>query len=551
MFSETFPADLGDARLQLGVFAAAVILAALLFAWRMRRTRRGLTARSAVALGVIAICAAGLGYWWLFASTYYRLRVTPEEVLLQLELPRREVRLARADVAGFALEPAMRGSARMVVETREGRRYYSPAGPRDNRAATIERFQDLLTPDMNQIAERYVRLILQVGQHDEDYVDAYYGPEALRPSGDRKATIDELLTTAAALHEEAAAFPVPADAEELVTLRKQYLTQQLVAVHARLRMLKGEQLPFDVESQLLYDAVAPTNSEASFQATLDELAARLPGDGPLIDRYDAFRRQFVIPTDRLARVFTLAIDECRRRTLEHIELPDGESFTVEYVTGKSWSAYNWYKGGYRSVIQVNTDLPITIDRAVDLACHEGYPGHHVYNVLLEKNLVRDRRWMEFSVYPLFSPQSLIAEGTANYGIPVAFPEPTRVEYETAALFPAAGLDASRAGEYYAVMALVDRLSYAGNEAARRYLNGEITREQAVDWLQRYAMMPKDRAEQRTRFFDQYRSYVINYNLGKDLVRAWVERQAQTPAERWKVFAQLLSSPRLPSALRAN
>jgi hypothetical protein len=25
-----------------------------------------------------------------------------------------------------------------------------------------------------------------------------------------------------------------------------------------------------------------------------------------------------------------------------------------------------------------------------------------------------------------------------------------------------------------------------------------------------------RAEQRVRFFDQYRSYVINYNLGKDL-----------------------------------
>ena len=36
------------------------------------------------------------------------------------------------------------------------------------------------------------------------------------------------------------------------------------------------------------------------------------------------------------------------------------------------------------MIQVNTDLPITIDRAIDLACHEGYPGHHVYNALLEK-----------------------------------------------------------------------------------------------------------------------------------------------------------------------
>ena len=120
-------------------------------------------------------------------------------------------------------------------------------------------------------------------------------------------------------------------------------------------------------------------------------------------------------------MFRKAIDGCRARTLEHLPLPNGETFTVEYVTGKSWSAYNWYKGNYTSVIQVNTDLPITIDRAIDLACHEGYPGHHVYNALLEKHLVRDRGWVEFSVYPLFSPQSLIAEGTANFGIEVAFP----------------------------------------------------------------------------------------------------------------------------------
>jgi len=71
--------------------------------------------------------------------------------------------------------------------------------------------------------------------------------------------------------------------------------------------------------------------------------------------------------------------------MAHVELPATERFTIEYVTGKSWSGYNWYQGDYKSLIQVNTDLPIYIDRAIDLACHEGYPGHHVYNVLLEKN----------------------------------------------------------------------------------------------------------------------------------------------------------------------
>ena len=189
---------------------------------------------------------------------------------------------------------------------------------------------------------------------------------------------------------------------------------------------------------------------------------------------------------------------------------------------------------------MNTDLPIYVDRAIDLACHEGYPGHHVYNVLLEKNLVRDRGWVEFSVYPLFSPQSLIAEGTANFGIEVAFPTPERLEFERRVIFPAAGLDPARAAEYYEVLALVDRLSYAGNEAARRYLNGEIDAKGAADWLERYGLYSPPRAEQRVRFIDQYRSYVINYNLGKDMVARYIEAHGGTAAtaKRWQVFERL-------------
>jgi hypothetical protein len=548
MFSETYTANLRGSLITLELAAGIIVILTALFAWRLRRSRRGLPLTSGLALAFIAVSAVGLTYWWLFFNTYYRVRASETEIVLQLEMPSREVRVARAGVSGFALEPAPRSTARAVIRT-DGGDYYSPPGPRAARIDAIERIEDLLTPDMNQLAERYVRLVLQVGQHDADFVDAYYGPETLRPAEGGKVPLEELLQTAAQLQRDAADAAVAADADELTRLRKSYLTQQLIAVHTRIRMLLGEKPTFDEESRLLYDAVAPANTEASFQETLDSLETLLPGTGPLIDRYDAYRKQFVIPTARLDRVFATAIAECRARTLEHVTLPKDEAFSVEYVTGKSWSGYNWYKGGFRSLIQVNTDLPVTIDRAIDLACHEGYPGHHVYNALLEKNLVRDRKWIEFSVYPLFSPQSLIAEGTANFGIQVAFPGETRVAYEKAALFPAAGLDPAKAEQYYAVQALIDRLSYAGNEAARKYLNGEISREQAVEWLQRYAMYPRDRAEQRTRFFDQYRSYVINYNLGKDMVKAWVEKQGTTPAERWKAFERLLSSPRLPSSLR--
>ena len=399
---------------------------------------------------------------------------------------------------------------------------------------------------MNTIAEQYVRLALQVGQHDADYIDAYYGPPEWRPT--EKAGLDELATRAADLLRQVSTQPEPS--REMERLRHHYLRAQLSAMNARLKMLKGTRMSFDEESRALYDAVAPVLPEAEFQKTLDDMERRFPGEGPLVARYEQWRRAFVIPRDKLDQVFRTAIDACRTRTAAHLQLPPEESFTIEYVTGKSWSGYNWYQGNFRSLIQVNTDLPIYADRAVDLACHEGYPGHHVYNVLLEKNLVRDRGWMEFTVYPLFSPQSLIAEGTANYGIQVAFPGEERVAFEENVLFPAAGLDAARAREYYEVQALVDRLSYAGNEAARRYINGEIDAAQAATWLAKYALVAPERAAQRVRFFDQYRSYVINYNLGKDMAREFVEARAAGDAQkRWEVFGQLLSSPRLPSGLR--
>ena len=406
---------------------------------------------------------------------------------------------------------------------------------------------------MNTIAESYVKLVLAVGQHDAAYVDAYYGPEAWKAEVEReKKPLAAIDADAARLIRDAG--PRPSNGDELIGLRHDYLVKQLEALRARVRMLSGAKMSFDEESAALYDAVAPAHPESYYQAALDELDRRLPSKSSdsLIERYDAYRQAFVVPTNRLSNVFDAAIAEGRRRTAQHVQLPPGESFKVEYVTNKSWSGYNWYQGNYHSLIQVNTDLPIYIDRAVDLACHEGYPGHHVYNALLEQSLVRDRGWMEMTVYPLFSPQSLIAEGSANYGIDVAFPGDERVRFEREVLFPAAGLDAGKAAEYYGILAIAERLSYAGNEAARRYLNGEIAREAAVAWLTRFALMSPARAEQRTRFMDDYRSYVINYNLGRDLVKTYVEAKGGTasqPARRWDVFADLLRSPRLPSGLR--
>jgi hypothetical protein len=409
------------------------------------------------------------------------------------------------------------------------------------------------TDAMNAVAERYAHLVLALGEHDPDYVDAFYGPAEWKAQAEKeKKSLDVIGAEAAELSAALAKTPDAATSgDEMLTLRREYLQKQISALAARVRMLKGEKLKFNGESRALYDAVAPTFDDSHFDQIISQLEAKIPGNGPLWERYEKWRKPFVIPKEKLDNVFQLAIKECRARTLAQVALPPNESFTVEYVTHKPWGGYNWYKGNFHSVIQVNTDLPTYIDRAVDLAAHEGYPGHHVYNSLLEKNLVRDRGWVEFSVYPLFSPQSLVAEGTANFGREVAFPTKTeRMKFEKEVLFPAAGIDASRADEYYAVQDLMKQLDYAANEAARRLINGEIDENAAVQWLQKYAVMEPARAQQRVKFIQRYRSYVINYNLGEDMVRGYIEkRSGADPGKRWREFTKLLSSPRLPSGLR--
>jgi hypothetical protein len=403
---------------------------------------------------------------------------------------------------------------------------------------------------VREIAEAYVKLVLAMGQHDPDYVDAYYGPPEWKRQSQEKKSLNAIAFEATRLRDQLAKVSEPAD--EIERLRRGYLTKQLSALEARVRMLNGERLKFNEESQALYDAVAPAFPETHFQEILARLELKLPGEGSLLQRYENWRRAFVIPKDKLDTVFQLAIKACRERTLAHIKLPPEENFSVEYITNKPWGGYNWYKGNYRSVIQVNTDLPVYIDRAIDLAAHEGYPGHHVYNALLEKNLVRDRGWVEFSVYPLFSPQSLIAEGTANFGREIVFTKAERLAFEKEMLWPAAGIDPSRAEEFYDVQDLVKKLSYATNEAARQYVNGEINANAAATWLQKYALMDEKRAKQSTKFIEKYRSYVINYNLGEDMVRSYIEKRggtAEQPERRWREFEQLLASPRLPGDIR--
>ncbi|MEO7259404.1 MAG: hypothetical protein ABIW35_07690 [Luteimonas sp.] len=401
---------------------------------------------------------------------------------------------------------------------------------------------------LDRLAEDYVQLTLGIGELEPGYVDAYYGPEAWAAEAKAhprtlpalRAATQDLLQRIESIDGNALA--------PLERRRRAFLAAQLTAARTRLQMLAGEKPGFEDEARGLFGVRLQLQPLSAYDPVLARIEQLLPGPGPLWQRMDAESSRSAIARDRLEPVMRAAIAECRRRTLQHIALPPGERFTLEFVTGKAWSGYNWYQGNATSLIQINTDLPVLMGRAVDLGCHEGYPGHHVLNTLLEQHLYKDRGWIEFTVYPLYSPQSFLAEGSANYGIELAFSDAERLAFESQVLYPLAGLDPKQAARDLDLQRARAGVAGARMTIAREYLDGRIDRATAVALAQKYQLLSPQRAEQSIGFTDKYRSYVINYGSGLDQVRTYVEAAGPGVEQRWAAMERILSEPTIPSDL---
>lgn len=403
---------------------------------------------------------------------------------------------------------------------------------------------------IGEIATAYVQLSLEIGTHEKGYIDAYYGPKQMFEAATAKPRDKAELLLATRRLAEKIRLAIPGLADPIERRRAAFLTAQLRAAETRLEMMQGVRFSFAEESERLFGIRPELKPLTAYDVPLAAIAAIVPGDKPLAERVEAYLDRFTIPADRLQKVFEAAIARCRGRTATQVAMPQGESFDLQFVTGKSWSGYNYYMGDYHSIIQVNTDLPIRLSRALDLGCHEGYPGHHLLNMKIEEQLVRGRGWIEFSVYPLYSPQSLIAEGTANYGIDLAFPDKTRPDTERDILMPLAEIAPPSDDHYWQLLDAMKALQGARLTIAQQYLDGQIDRATALALTQKYLLVSPARAEQMTTFTDKYRSYVINYGLGEEIVRGFIERGETDRDEIWRRMALILGEPTLPADLLA-
>ena len=248
----------------------------------------------------------------------------------------------------------------------------------------------------------------------------------------------------------------------------------------------------------------------------------------------------------------------RARAAALFGVPDGEDLRVTLVHGQPWTAYNWYDGGLRSRIDINTDLPTRAADLLHTVAHEAFPGHHLEHASKEANLVNRLGRLEASVLLINTPECLVSEGLADIGRSFAAPLDESADllgelYSRAGLAIAADPPAARDAAERTVAMTAPRRRLAEsrvNAALMRHADG-ASAEEVLAYLERVGRFSPAIAAKRFEFNEHplWRTYVFVYHEGETLLGRWLD--AVPAEERAARFGRLLREQLSPGAIAAE
>ncbi len=416
-------------------------------------------------------------------------------------------------------------------------------------------------PNDGGAVEQYLRLGLRLGKHIDGLVDAYYGPAALRREVDAEATAEpgqlaaearrllsgldsglplassgshRLETHGTALSAEASAASDPS--------RRHWLVGQVAGLLTTARKLDGQAIPYADEVEACYGVRPRRVDEGIFEEAHRKLDEVLPGSGSLTERRLEWVEREVVPRDKLLALVESLKEELRDLTNEAWGLPDGESVEFELVTGKPWSGFNYYLGDLKSKVAINVDLPVMKGGIAHLVAHESYPGHHTEHSRKEVGLVRERAFLEETIFLVGTPQCLLAEGLADLGLEILFGE--RPERKVAEHFKVVGIEYDP-DRFAKVAEASEALGSVRSNAAFRLHEDGADPGTVVKEVARWGLLPEERAQKAVEFLTDptWRAYITCYVEGLPLCRSFADGD---PAK----FGRLLSEQLLPSDLKA-
>ncbi|MEZ4532902.1 MAG: hypothetical protein R2855_18050 [Thermomicrobiales bacterium] len=391
----------------------------------------------------------------------------------------------------------------------------------------------------------YLRIAFGIERHFPGFIDAYVGPDELKAAAEM-----EPMPSLAALHQQVRALHEQLPSQGYPANRQQYLDKQLTAIDMVVRTLQGDVVPYRDEVAACFDIDIAMEPESTFAAAIAELEEIVPGRGPLLERTNAWRDQYIVDNATARAGFDLILNETRNRTLDIVDLPAGEEIELAFVVDKPWSGYNWYLGNAKSLVEINVDLPLRANAMTDLTAHEGYPGHHTEHSLKDRNLYQARGYAEHAIHLINTPECVISEGIATVAEEQIFPGDEGIVFKSEVLYPAMGVQGDPEREERIETLFGKLRAVAGNAAILRHEQG-ATESEVIDYLMRWELTPKERAERRFRFIDDplWRPYIFTYFAGRDLVRDYLGNGPRS--QRIERFRYALTEQITPSWLRAH
>ena len=370
------------------------------------------------------------------------------------------------------------------------------------------------TASLDAIGAGYVQAALRLNQHDPSLVDAWLGPGRLEP-GPRGPAKQVAADIAALLDDAARAAGGVSSAEEKARLR--YLTLQLNALRFAADKQLGRMASVDEQLKEEFALELPPFDASAVQRTLAEIARLLPGKGTLAERVNDLRRRIRVPEDQRDEVFEAALSACKDVSAPVFPLPAHERVQINFSVfqqHQGWDGFADHTGDFRTQIWINEEVPLDVSRALRLACHEGYPGHHVQHVLIDQ-LFESRQWLELRLTPVFGRHLLLTEGAAEVASDLAFPADRRAALYREKLFPAAEVSSVDAAVLVRVEDLQRELLPVISDVARGFLAGTIPKARALERLADEALVAD--ADVMLALIERQRARALVYGEGRRLI----------------------------------
>ncbi|MGI8406463.1 MAG: hypothetical protein ACR2OE_17160 [Thermomicrobiales bacterium] len=410
-------------------------------------------------------------------------------------------------------------------------------------------------PALDTLSLMYVSLAFALERHIPGAIDGYMGPEDLRPAANSP------IPEPAALLDQAESLLAEIENADLPATRVDYLLAQATGMATMARKMAGEEISYSDEVCAYFDVEPTCTPDAVYDEAIAALNDALPGEGDVSTRMIAYRKGFEVSVDAAREIVPTIIDEVRKRTVAFVPLADGEAVDLSFVEDKPWSGYNWYLGNCRSLIEVNTDLPIKANALLDLMAHEGYSGHHTEHSLKEQRLYHELGYGEHSILLINTPECLISEGIATLAQSVIFAPGEAEEWQAEHVFAPLGITSDPLRDAQVASAQRTLRSVSANAGLLLHQDG-ASEDEVVAYLMRYGLSTETEARHRFRFVSDplWGPYVFTYHVGRDLLEAWLEREnepgEQVSASAWwtrrqERFRHLLESQVTPSALASE